>query len=136
MSLESEIQELTAAVKVLTIALLGDKLYDAGEETAEMPEEPNVAIAVEHVETVEAVEVKEVKKHTPDVTTPKLSKAPEITYDDVKKHILAISSKSRDSAVELLAIFGATSGPKLREEQYAKFVVAAEAVLVKLNSDE
>ena len=132
MSLEQKIEELTASIVSLTLRMGGANIGKAEVE----PETTNLAITVEHVETVEAVEIKEVKKHTPDATTPKSSKASEITYEDVKKHILAISSKSRDSAVELLASFGAASGPKLKEDQYAKFVTAAEAVLKELTKDE
>lgn len=136
MSLEQKIEELTAAIVSLTLRMGGANIGKAEVEPETTLSEVVKAIKEVKADEIETVEVKEVKKPTPDATTPKSPKASEITYEDVKKNILAISSKSRDSAVELLASFGAASGPKLKEEQYAKFVTAAEAVLAKLNSDE
>jgi hypothetical protein len=61
---------------------------------------------------------------------------PEPTYDEVKKYILQISSKSRDKAVALLARYGAKGGPSLKPEQYASFVKDALATLAGVYDPE
>jgi|SRR5580765_1196681 len=127
MSLESSIDLLTKAINDL-IAVHGVKIP---ERTGEL----GVFNPLKIIET-EPKKEKETKKSEP--TTPKSSEAsapttaeslPEPTYDDVKKIILAISGKSRNKVIALLARYGAAKGPDLKPEQYALFVVEGNAVL-------
>lgn len=75
----------------------------------------------------------ETKKSSPAPTEPETqsssTKVEPVTYDQVKEAILAISSKSRDKAVALLARFGAKSGKDLTEEQFAGFHADALRVI-------
>lgn len=134
MSLELDIQALTEAVKQL-IAVTESGAARTKHESLTRPYGDGLVVE----------KIVEVKKLLPDATTPTLSpvSAPtvvpsfpislqqdtKVTYDEVKKQILAVSSNSRDLAVALLARFGATSGQKLKEEQYAQFVFDALRVL-------
>ena len=75
----------------------------------------------------------ETKKSSPAPTEPETqsssTEAEPITYDQVKEAILAISSKSRDKAVALLARFGAKSGKDLTEAQFGNFHADALRVI-------
>lgn len=75
----------------------------------------------------------ETKKSSPAPTEPEAqsssTRAEPVTYDQVKEAILAISSKSRDKAVALLARFGAKSGKDLTEDQFAGFHADALRVI-------
>lgn len=51
------------------------------------------------------------------------------TYVDVKKCILALSSKNRELAIELLTTFNVKKGTELAESQYGAFVVQAQTML-------
>jgi hypothetical protein len=55
--------------------------------------------------------------------------APRPTYDDVKARVLALAKKDRALATEALAKFGVDHGNKLKLEQYADFIKAADEML-------
>ena len=115
MSLEQKIEDLTAAVKELAAAFnawppQGGAVQSQETKTTKKPSSADSG---------------ETKKSSPEPTKPETlassTKAESITYDQVKEAILAISSKSRDKAVALLARYGAKSGKDLTEEQFAGF---------------
>ncbi len=55
---------------------------------------------------------------------------PVASYDDVKKAITGVASaKGRETAVAMLARFGATSGTTLKAEQYAEVLEMANKIL-------
>jgi hypothetical protein len=54
----------------------------------------------------------------------------DLDYDaDVKPKITALAAKSRQSAIDVLATFGAKNGKELKPEDYAAFIAAADEAL-------
>ena len=126
MSLELEIKSLTDAVVALTLAMSAKVLVAEAVPVVAVQvviPDPVVAVPVVIPEILTLVQKEDVKKSKP---------APAVTYEDVKQRILAVSAKSREKAVELLAGFNAASGPKLQEDDYAEFVRRADLLLVEL----
>jgi hypothetical protein len=138
MSLESSIEMLAQAINELAAAHRGGGTsLDVAPKALTRMEEKIEQRATEIVNADKKKEIGE-KKSAEAPTTDKSSKAsapttesslPEPTYDDVKKLILAISAKSRDKVVALLARYGAKKGPDLKEDQYALFVHEGNLVL-------
>ena len=123
MSLEKVIEENTAAVKELTVAL---QQFAAGGTGAAAPAAP-----VAKAETPKTA----AKKETPKAEAKAEEKSDEaagIPYDDVKaKTLELVKAKGRDVVVETLAKFGkgVKSAQDLKPEQYADYIAAVDAVL-------
>jgi len=132
MSLESSIELLAQAINNLVAA-------QTMSSSVSLPDKDikTAGQALKQAEgALQEAAAKKSKAEAP--TTPESSKAsapttgsslPEPGYEDVKKLILAISAKSRDKVVALLARYGAKKGPDLKEEQYALFVHEGNLVL-------
>ena len=126
MSLESRIEENTAAILALTAALLA--------QGATSPKPRAVAPAASGQTTAEVV-----KAAVPESTTsapapaavsaapaaPASTAAPKaVTYEQVAKAITECVKLDRAKVVAVLAQFGVKKGPELKPEQYAEFVGA------------
>jgi hypothetical protein len=157
MSLETDIQELTKAVLALTYAL-NQARSDVG---AAQPGEDYSSLKINKDGTVKA-EVTKVKKpvavaaptspekpakdatvtttSSKPTTDTSLSSDPEsvaVTYDDVKKLIIAISKESKDRAVAALQRFGVANGKQLTESTYPEVVAYLTKVLAgEVNLEE
>ncbi|MEC5161698.1 MULTISPECIES: hypothetical protein [unclassified Janthinobacterium] len=141
MSLENAILEHAAAIRELAAAMLGRPaaapIGNVGVQ-ATTPERTAKADDVELEAAVDKVVV-DAKKQSDakpaaapaEGATSKgeAEEQPAITYEDVKKYIIALSRKSRESATGMLAKFGAAKGPELKPEQFAEFVTAAQSEL-------
>jgi hypothetical protein len=131
MSLETDIQELTKAVLALTYTL--NQAYAAPVPVAPVDLTRTIAAEVNaSLVKAEKLEEKkpEVKSKTTTDTSP--SSAPEsvaVTYDDVKKLIIAISKESKDKAVASLQRFGVANGKQLKPEEYEAVATYLGAVL-------
>jgi len=69
-------------------------------------------------------------KETPTVTTSDETVAVEVSYDDVKASILAVSkAKGREPTVAMLQRFGVASGKDLKPVQFADLIAFAAGVL-------
>ena len=89
------------------------------------------AILNAHAEALAAKVDKPVVKTGPKIATKadKTTQA-DVTYDDVKARVLALSKDfGRDITVDVLSRCGASKAPDLNEDQYADFIAKADAVL-------
>jgi hypothetical protein len=137
MSLEAKIDALTSAVLGLTYAL-NQSRSDVG---AAQPEAVSIAVeskpslATAPIATVEVPNEK--SKPTTDTSPSSGSESVAVTYDDVKKLIIAISKKSKDKAVASLQRFGVANGKQLTEATYPEVVAYLTKVLAgEVNPEE
>lgn len=142
MSIETLLQENTAAVKALTLAItaMGSSVGTvAGTNTP-------VILSNDKTEAKTPVETKaepkpEVKKAA---TKPKAEPAKteeetntgELTYADVSPKLLELAKADRPKVVELLAKFGVAKGSDLKPTQFAAVLEAVEAALNPAASEE
>lgn len=115
MSLELAINENTAAVKALAELML--KLTSGAAVIA-----TNTTQAVEATKTVAKAETKAAKVEAKTEATPAQVKeeVAAVTYDDVKKAILAYqTANGREATIAALKSFGAAKGTDLKPEQFA-----------------
>lgn len=138
MPAETDIQELTAAVRDLTAVLRKTAARDATTTSPEVvvpPANPKHAKAASTSIVTEAPPAVPVPADGVQVkSAPVLeSAAPvlaSVTYDHVKAAILKLSQiKDRQAAATLLNEFGAARGPDLAPEQYSTFVARAQAAM-------
>jgi hypothetical protein len=147
MSLETDIRELTKAVLALTYAL---NQHPATANPV-VVREPNDFTAKVENEIAKALDAEKAEEKKPEVkskpTTDTLpSSEPEfaeqlasdpVTYDDVKKLIIAISKESKDKAVASLQRFGVANGKQLTESTYPEVVAYLTKVLAgEVNPEE
>lgn len=124
MSLEQSINELTIAVRELTMTM---RVQEKPEAIQPLPGAAKKSKAVDTASTP--------KSGKPSAPTPEKSSdatkndAAPVDYDTVKAAILAISGESREKAVALLSRYGAKSGKDLTAEQYDTFYADAQRVL-------
>ena len=124
MAIENVLQELTAAVKELAVALKA---------------QPSTTINVEAHRTAKVEAPKPAPTPTAQPTTtanpvvtakaePAEASPSEVSYDQVKAAITKlVSVKGNDAAAAVLASFGVKRGPALAPGQYAAVVAACEA---------
>ena len=137
MSLETDIQELTKAVLALTYAV--NQAYaapvpvapaDPAKEKAEVKKP--IAVAAPTSPEKPAKDATVTTTSSKPTTDTSLSSDPEsvaVTYDDVKKLIIAISKESKDRAVAALQRFGVANGKQLTESTYPEVVAYLTKVL-------
>jgi hypothetical protein len=129
MSLEAKIDALTSAVLALTYALNQTRSnVDGQEDYSSMKFNKDGTVKAEKVPN-------EKSKSTTDTLPPsepefaeQLEQDP-VTYDDVKKLIIAISKESKDKAVAALQRFGVANGKQLTESTYPEVVAYLSKVL-------
>lgn len=115
MSLEESIQELTHAVRSLTVALNAQRV---GNDSIvhELASAPVTTLAP----TEEAGNVK--SNPTTDTSPPSSDESRTVTYDDVKDVTIAVSKIDKAKAVAGLARFGVTTAKALNQEQWEPYV--------------
>jgi len=121
MSLEKVIEENTAAVKELTVAL---QQFAAGGTGAAAP--------TAKAEAPAKAATKKAESKPTEKTEEKADEPTGIPYDDVKaKTLELVKAKGRDTVVETLAKFGkgVKSAQDLKPEQYAEYIAAVDAIL-------
>lgn len=144
MSLEIALQENTAAIKELIAKLtaegltqraaVGTVMHQVAQEATSKPEEVKKEAPVKKpaAETASSPSgatppSEEKKVDAPVLDFAALAEQP--SYDQVKAKLLALSKeKGREPTVTLLSRFGATRGPDLKPEQYAKFIADVDAI--------
>ncbi len=140
MSLEQSIQDLTAAVKVLTATIMASTAV-----APEVVKETEVTHLVRDVPLEQFVEeqksvIKKPKKEAPptepiaktttDTSPPSEPESAAVTYDDVKKATNALSAaKGRDATIAVLSRFGVKRATELDEGQWADYIAYAEKVI-------
>jgi hypothetical protein len=149
MSLEAKIDALTSAVLGLTYAL-NQSRSDVG---AAQPEAVSIAVKSKPSLAAAPIATAEVPNEKPKTTTAHTVDAPSpstssttaasesesvaVTYDDVKKLIIAISKESKDKAVASLQRFGVANGKQLTESTYPEVVAYLTKVLAgEVNPEE
>lgn len=126
MSLEVALQENTAAIHKLIVALANAPLPIGQTDPAVKTNKP--AAAKESAPKAAQPEAPMQAQPAPE-TKPA---AAEATVEDARKAVLALSkTKGRDAAVAVLTTFGADKVPALKPEQFAEFVAACHAEIQK-----
>lgn len=110
--LEQRIEELTAAVKTLTLAIA------SYQSTVLAP----VPFTVESEDEGDDIIPNEKSEDTTKTSLTSSRELPTATYDDVKRATNEVSKISRDKALAGLARFGVRSATKLAETQWAEYV--------------
>jgi len=111
--LEQRIEELTAAVKTLTLAIASyQSIILVPAFTGDPEDKGNDNIPNEMQKSEDITD-------TSQTSSPEL---PSATYDDVKRATNAVSKISRKKAIASLARFGVQSATKLAETQWAEYV--------------
>jgi hypothetical protein len=154
MSLESTLEALVGALHrnsdvMLSIAKGEYRLQQAPVATAAMlntevsassvkAEVPN-AMKIEGHPVAICNQIREDAKSKPTTDTSPISESESVavTYDDVKKLIIAISKESKDKAVASLQRFGVANGKQLTESTYPEVVAYLTKVLAgEVNPEE
>ena len=123
MSLEQQLERFNTNVEAL-IPLLKDSLsavYGALGGVAQATAEP--AAVNETPPPPARPAAKAPSKAPPKAVAPPAETGP--TFDDVKRAVLKVASKSRQAAVDLLGRFGVTRVTELTEDQYSAVLAAA-----------
>jgi hypothetical protein len=139
MSLESTLEALVGALNrnsdvMLDIAKGKYRLLEA--PTAEML---NAEVNASLVKAEKPEEKKQEVKSKPATDTSRSSESESVavTYDDVKKLIIAISKESKDKAVAALQRFGVANGKQLTESTYPEVAAYLTKVLAgEVNPEE
>ena len=127
MSLETDIQELTAAVRALTATLLGQAAPTAQPTSDTKPmraakakDEPAPELESEPESVIDAAE--------PAAPSTAPAAATEIPYAEVAKAINERCARGLNKGVKAVLLqFGANNGKELKEAQYAAFLEALAA---------
>ena len=123
MSLETALQENTAAVKSLLAALLANAVVP----TATLEVVANAKTEAPVVAKTAKVEAKAPKA---EAKVTKVADVDALTLADVSPLIVAIAkAQGKEAAIELMKTFGVAKLSELSADRYAKFKVAAEAIL-------
>jgi hypothetical protein len=143
MSLETDIQELTKAVLALTYAV--NQAYaapvpvapaDPAKEKAEVKKPIAVAAPTSPEKPAKDATVT-TSPSTSSTTVDSENESVAVTYDDVKKLIIAISKESKEKAVCALQRFGVANGKQLTESTYPEVVAYLTKVLAgEVNPEE
>ena len=140
MSLEAKIDALTSAVLGLTYAL---NQHASIAPVPVVPVDLTRTIAAEVNASLVKAEKREEKKPEvksktiTDTSPPSAPETSAVTYDDVKKLIIAISKESKDKAVASLQRFGVANGKQLTESTYPEVVAYLTRVLAgEVNPEE
>lgn len=116
MSLEQKIEQLTAAVEILTSTLL----QKAATQTTLPAEKPGVLGQTPSPNAI--------SKSATDTSRPTSPESKQVSYDEVKQATIGLAKQSKDKALAVLARFGAKNAKELGESQWGEYVAYAARV--------
>jgi hypothetical protein len=127
--LETRIEELTAAITLLTAALAVHGIATAPEVVKEPKAKKPLVEGGQSAGVVSEVP-NEKQQNTTDTSPSSEPESAPVTYDDVKKATNALSAaKGRDVTIDTLSRFGVKRATELDEGQWADYIAYTEKVI-------